>query len=43
MPDEATREKKEIREETPGKEQTAHGSEKATEIAAGEGQRNSCV
>ena len=43
MPDIATREKKEIREETPGKEQTAHGSEKANEIAAGEEQRNSCV
>ena len=38
LPDEATRERKEIREETPGKEQTAHGSEKANEIAAAEGQ-----
>ena len=43
MPDLETRERKEIREETSGKEQTAHGSAKANEVATGEEQRNSCV
>ena len=44
MPDlETGRERKEIREETSGKEQTAHGSAKANGIAAGEEQRKSCV
>lgn len=43
MPDLETRERKEIREETSGKEKTAHDSAKANEIAAGEEQRNSCV
>ena len=44
MPDQETgRERKEIRQETPGKEQTAHGSAKANEIAAWEEQRNSFV
>ena len=44
MPDlETGRERKEIGEETSGKEQTAHGSAKANEVATGEEQRNSCV
>ena len=44
MPDlETGRERKEIGEETSGKEQTAHGSAKANGIAAGEEQRKSYV